>query len=274
MLLAFRGSQNALPAKARGAFFVVRLSILLHLVFVGTAWAEMPCEPFAEFEPVSVHHVYDGDTLKLSDGRKLRLIGINATEMGRDGRPNQPLAAAATRAVEVFLRSAGQVSMIGGQQAKDRYGRVLAHVFNARGESLEQHLLEQGLAYHVAVPPNLSQAECLARAEARARSSGLGLWGAGGIAPLPASDISAGGFHRVQGKVTAITMGKKSWRLVLDNRLVGITYSEHWHRFDRSWYQSLQGRFIEVQGWVYQVGKENQKEWRLKVETQYGIEVK
>ena len=160
------------------------------------------------------------------------------------------------------------------KQAKDRYGRTLAHVFNTRGESLEQQLLEQGLAYHVAVPPNLTQAECLASAEARARSAGLGLWSAARIAPVSASGIATGGFQRVQGKVTAIKLGKKSWRLELDNRLVAITYPEHWYRFDRNWYQSLQGRFIEVQGWVYRAGKENQKEWRMKVETQYGIEVK
>lgn len=274
MQLAFRGGQNALPAKARSAFFVVRFFALLPFVFFGSAWAGVTCEPVGPLEPVSVYHVYDGDTLKLDDGRKLRLIGVNATEMGRDGRPDQPLAKAATRLVEEFVRHSGQVMISVDKQAKDRYGRTLAHVFNTRGESLEQQLLEQGLAYHVAVPPNLTQAECLASAEARARSAGLGLWSAARIAPVSASGIATGGFQRVQGKVTAIKLGKKSWRLELDNRLVAITYPEHWYRFDRNWYQSLQGRFIEVQGWVYRAGKENQKEWRMKVETHYGIEVK
>lgn len=268
MLLAFRGSQNALPAMARSAFFVVRLFAVFPLFLFGTVWAETSCGPFGPLEPVSIRHVYDGDTLKLSDGRKLRLIGINATEVGHDGKPDEPLAKAATRAVTEFIREADDhISILTDRQEKDRYGRLLAHLFNSRGDSLEQHMLEQGLAYHVAIPPNLSLAECFAAAEAKARSEGLGLWGVSGIAPVPAVDIVGGGFKRVRGVVTGVALGK-SWRLTLDNRLVVITYPEHWHRFDRSWYESLSGQHIEVQGWIYR----SRGEWRVKLETPYGID--
>ncbi|TNF06679.1 MAG: thermonuclease family protein [Gammaproteobacteria bacterium] len=267
MLLAFRGSQNALPAMARSAFFVVRLFAVFPLFLVDTVWAETSCKPFAALEPVSIHHIYDGDTLKLSDGRKLRLIGINATEVGHDGKPDEPLAKAATRAVTEFIREADDhISILTDRQEKDRYGRLLAHLFNSRGDSLEQHMLEQGLAYHVAIPPNLSLAECFAAAEAKARSEGLGLWGVSGIVPVPAAEVGRGGFQRVRGTVTAMKLGK-SWRLTLDNHLVAITYPENQVYFDRHWYQSLDDRFIEVQGWVYR----SRGEWRIKLETPYGV---
>jgi len=36
-------------------------------------------------ERVRVIHVYDGDTVKLADGRRLRFIGINTPETWSDG---------------------------------------------------------------------------------------------------------------------------------------------------------------------------------------------
>lgn len=268
MSLAFRGSQNALRASAGSAFFVARLWAALFFLFsFVSGHASERCAPFGEPQPVFIGYVYDGDTVKLGDGRKLRLIGINATEMGHDGAPDQPLAAAATREARAFIREAGQLSMVTDRQEKDRYGRLLAHLFNERGDSLEQRLLERGLAYHVAVPPNLRLAKCLARAEDRARSTGLGLWGTVGMAPVKATEVDRGGFQRVRGTVTAIKLGKV-WRLTLDNHLVVITYPENQVYFDRNWYQSLDGRFIEVQGWVYR----SRGEWRIKLETPYGVD--
>ncbi len=56
-------------------------------------------------ERVSVTHVYDGDTIKLDDGRKIRLIGINATESGRAGQPDQPFAAEARDRLRSLIKS-------------------------------------------------------------------------------------------------------------------------------------------------------------------------
>jgi len=268
MPLAFRGSQNALRAPAGSAFFVVRLCItLLFFVFSGVHAGER-CAPFGQLEPVSVSRVYDGDTVKLSDGRKLRLIGVNTTEVGHGDRSDQPFAAAATRETRRFIRDSEQLLILTDRERRDHYGRLLAHLYNRRGESLEQRLLERGLAYHVAVPPNLTLASCFDRAEERARSDKLGLWGKRGIAPVSAAGVERGGFQRVRGTVTALKQGK-AWRLSLDNHLVVVTYPEHQENFDHRWYQSLDGQFIEVQGWVYR----SRGEWRLKLETPYGVQI-
>src|SRR5687767_12005955 len=40
-------------------------------------------------ESVRVTQVLDGDSFRLSDGREVRLIGINTPEFGKNGKPNE-----------------------------------------------------------------------------------------------------------------------------------------------------------------------------------------
>jgi endonuclease YncB( thermonuclease family) len=224
-------------------------------------------------ETVAVSHIYDGDTLTLSDGRKVRLIGVNAPELAQRGssgggsRGDQPYAQQAKQAVQDFVKKSSSLKMSLGADSKDRYGRWLGHMFNQAGESLEQELLQRGLAYHVAIPPNLSLADCFSRAEQKARDAQWGVWSDSGIPPVNVKVLNQGGFQRVQGRVTDVYTGKH-WRLHLGNNLTVMLYSENQHRFDKSWFQALQGQTIEVQGWVYNV----KGHWRIKLETPYGIE--
>jgi endonuclease YncB( thermonuclease family) len=227
-----------------------------------------PCPPFSQTETVKISNVYDGDTLRLSDGRKVRLIGINATEMGRKGLGNQPYALQARDAVRAFVKQSKNIELLLDVERKDHYGRWLGHIYNDAGENLEQSLLMQGLAYHVAIPPNLSLAPCLAKAEQRAQKDQLGLWGDKVLPPVKATLIHQGGFQRVQGKVTAVYTGKH-WRLKMDNQLTVMIYSEHQHRFTQEWFKTLFGKRIEVQGWVYKT----KSQWRMKLETPYGVEL-
>tara|TARA_R100000656_G_scaffold59083_1_gene45977 strand:- start:6016 stop:6807 length:792 start_codon:yes stop_codon:yes gene_type:complete len=260
---AFRGKRCALWIICQSAFFVVWLFIA-----GGSARADLRCQPFAPLERVAVTHVYDGDTVKLDDGRKVRLIGINATEPGRDGEPDQPFAAEARDRLRNLIKAASQLHLLTDRQTHDRFGRILAHLFNERGESLEQILLEQGLAYHVAVPPNLTLADCFASAEQLAVEQQRGLWGKAGIPPLVARDVQDGGFKRLQGTVTAVQTGRH-WRLVLDDVIKVMIYPEHRHRFEAEQLNSLQGQRVEIQGWVYR----SRGEWRVKLETGHGLVV-
>lgn len=132
--------------------------------------------------------------------------------------------------------------------------------------------MQQGLAYHVAIPPNLSLASCLDQAEQQAQDKQLGIWSNRGIFPVQARLVKRGGFQRVQGRVTSVRTGKpgtgKYWHLKLDNNFTVMLYSEHQHRFSKSWFKQLQGTTIEVQGWVYKTNSQ----WRMKLETPYGVE--
>lgn len=292
-MFAFTGNRSALMVSSLSAFFVCGVRLFcLALYLIGIAAlvgcgegqqsdpkhselsinSELPetaaiCSPFAETEDVAVSRVHDGDTLTLSDGRKVRLIGVNATEVAKRGGSNQPFALKAKRAVESFIAQSKRVQLLTDTENKDHYGRWLGHVYNGTGENLEQSLLQQGLAYHVAIPPNLTLAKCLDQAEQQAQDNQLGVWSVQGIPAVKAKLVKQGGFQRVQGKVTSVRTAKH-WHLKLDNNFTVMLYSEHQHRFSKSWFKQLQGTTIEVQGWVYKTNSQ----WRMKLETPYGVE--
>jgi len=213
---------------------------------------------------VTVSSVTDGDTLRLKDGRRVRLIGINAPEMN----PPQPYAREAKRAVEAFIPKDSRVQLVLDRESRDKYGRVLGHIFNAKGENLEAHLLVRGLAWHVAVPPNLSLADCLANAQRAARTQKIGLWRGDTV---PAEAVRHGGFQRVQGRVERVTFSK-AWWLNFEGGLAAVIYPEHQHRFKKREMMRLEGRELEVRGWVYAAGR-GSKPWRMKLETPHAMTV-
>ncbi|GJM20285.1 MAG: nuclease [Planctomycetota bacterium] len=90
--------------------------------------------------PGSALHVFDGDTLQLPDGSRLRLDGIDTPETGR------PFADAATEAVRELLAS-GRWFLHPEQPPRDVYGRLLGGLRNARGLDLGETLLARGLAW-------------------------------------------------------------------------------------------------------------------------------
>ena len=86
---------------------------------------------------VGVAKVVDGDTLRLVDGRNVRLIGINTPELGRDARKAEPFAVAAQRR----LRARWSRPVMGrpGPRArvKGSLRSYLAHACDEQGRNLE-----------------------------------------------------------------------------------------------------------------------------------------
>ena len=145
------------------AFFIAWL-------FVGLAQADA-CRMPADAVRVQARTVFDGDTLELTDGRRVRLIGINAPEIGRQGKPSEPFARAAEARLQALTQ--GALYLAPGKESRDRYGRTLGHLFDAAGHNLEAQLLAEGLGFAIGVPPNLTLVVCHLEAEQRARRMGL-----------------------------------------------------------------------------------------------------
>ncbi|MDH5185190.1 MAG: thermonuclease family protein, partial [Gammaproteobacteria bacterium] len=114
-----------------------------------------PCLPPVIDEYATVRYVHDGDTLHLTDGRKLRFIGINTPELARDDLPQEPYAVEARQYVRGLLPTGSRIGLVYGTEREDRHGRVLAHIVLADGSSLNRRMLEHGYAQYIAVPPNL-----------------------------------------------------------------------------------------------------------------------
>ncbi len=226
------------------------LGVFLCLLPLSLAAAERLCPADPPTHRGELATVIDGDTLALSDGRRLRLIAVNTPELGRDGQPDQPLARAARRAVREFLGEGGPVVFRLGDDARDHYGRHLAHVYDAEGRSLAAHLLRQGLAWRIAVPPNLAHQECLAVQERHARNAGTGLWGLAAYRPRPSGDLTPAdqGFVRLQGTVDNVVETRAGWWLEMAGVSLRLARRDR-HYFDAPPHQ-WRDRRVVVRGWL------------------------
>lgn len=277
--------KNASGINSSGAFFVgAAILAIMAAAEIAEAVGGV-CQPPGVGQLVAIKHIYDGDTLLLKDGRRVRLIGVNTPELGRDGKPDDPFAQQARQAVVQFLKNSGHIVVYPDKEIRDKYGRHLVYLFkqavkerpdgaasNAalHGVSLGKELLTQGLAFHIAVPPNLHLAECFAEAEIKARSNRRGIWGVGGIKPISADGIKKGGYQRILGKVVRVAITKKGWWIDLDG-VTAVIYPEHQHGFDNSVVRAWQRRQLRIEGWVYQSSYRGKAQWRIKLETPYAV---
>ena len=234
---------NRKKAPHRGAFFV---ACLLALPLTARGNDDSCAMPFGA-QPVTSKRVTDGDTLRLEDGRRLRLIGVNAPELGRNGKPSEPYAQAAKRALGALVEGKS-LQLVTGIEATDRYGRTLGYLFDQHGENLEAQLLAQGMGYAVAIPPNLALINCHMAAEQAARSARLGLWQEHPVVAVNA--LHSGGFHLLTGKVSAVNKaGSTLWVDLQGPLTLRFTAADSglfrdWP--DNSWVDQR----LELRGWV------------------------
>jgi endonuclease YncB( thermonuclease family) len=96
------------------------------------------CAP-APAQPVTVTHVVDGDTVDISTGERVRIIGIDAPEVGQCGAD-----VATARLTQLVLDHAVDLPA-GARDDVDRYGRFLRYV-DVDGLDAGRTLIGEGLA--------------------------------------------------------------------------------------------------------------------------------
>jgi len=223
-----------------GAFF---MGVIWH--FPALAFCPLPEQP----QQVQVRQVVDGDTLRLVDGRSVRLIGINTPEVGRKGRSSEPYAEAAMRRLQALVNASdGRVGLVPGVEGKDKYGRTLAHIYGLNGDNIEARLLSEGLGYRVAVAPNVSLSGCLQVAEQAARKGGVGVWRRSPV--VPAGNVRQSGFAVVGGRIKGIERNRGGVWLTLDDTVVLQVPARLQRNFPASFFDNLKGRQVEARGWV------------------------
>jgi endonuclease YncB( thermonuclease family) len=223
-----------------GAFFVFGF-------YSGAALAFCPAP--GKLPSVQVQRVVDGDTLRLVDGRSVRLIGLNTPELGRQGRSAEPFAEVARKRLQALVAAGdGRVSLQLGQQTRDHYGRTLAHVYDSRGRNLEAQLLAEGLGYMVAIAPNLALVDCQQSAERGARQAQLGLWRNPPI--RSPGQLQRGGFTLVRARVERVERNRGGVWLELGDSTVLHVAAQALDGFDLRQLQGLAGRRVEARGWL------------------------
>lgn len=140
---------------------------------------------------VVVRKIVDGDTLDVSGGERVRLIGIDTPETKAPDRPVGCFGKEASRFVTTMLPPGTQVRLVGDAEQRDRYGRLLAYVYRRTdGLFVNAELLRRGYAQLLTIPPNIAHTDEFSAIARQAREGSQGLWSActfgpdGRVAPV------------------------------------------------------------------------------------------
>jgi endonuclease YncB( thermonuclease family) len=211
------------------------------------------CAADSATQRVRVGYVYDGDTIKLEDGRRVRLIGINTPEIGHHGQPNQDFAQQARSVLQDILDANNKILYLQyANELQDHYGRVLAHAYLEDGTNVAVRLLEQGLATTLVVPPNTRTHSCYQRHEDAARNAARGLWALPAYQPVDSHNLQpeSRGFRIVHGRIMKIRQSRYSIRLELDGPLDLYINRKDLVNFPDDFPQATLGRKVVVRGWI------------------------
>jgi endonuclease YncB( thermonuclease family) len=206
----------------------------------------------------TVRSVVEARTLVLEDGREVRLAGLD--NLSHEVEPEQ------NRALEARLAGRPVVLKRLGE-GRDRYGRLLAHVFldeNGRETWLQEEILAAGTGRVTRVGDPICAAALQAREHA-ARAAKLGLWGDPSYSMAQAEDVNGiserrGRFAIVEGRVVSV---RESGSTIYVN--FGRRWSEDFtvtiaKRHERAFAaagtapNALTGRLVRIRGWVEERG--------------------
>ncbi|MBX2824540.1 MAG: thermonuclease family protein [Gammaproteobacteria bacterium] len=214
------------------------------------------CPPDAAALHSTIKFVADGDSVTLTDNRKVRIIGLNTPELHPDP---QPFAAAARNRVRELLQQAGnQVTLVPGPERRDRHGRFLFHVILPDGTPLAETLIREGLGVQSAVAPNTTCAEHYRTAESGARSAKRGLWADDSFWRRSFRKLkrTETGFHLVQDRVAAVRISRDRGTITLKHGVeIQLQLPVDLQSVDGQTLRlnQLTNRMVEIRGWVYRV---------------------
>ncbi|NQT95144.1 MAG: thermonuclease family protein [Candidatus Omnitrophica bacterium] len=121
-----------------------------------------------------VVYVYDGDTVKLANGEKVRYIGVDTPEMNYKNPPAEYFAEEAKRFNERLVNGK-RVRLEFDTERRDKYNRLLAYVY-IDNISVSAKLIEEGYARVFIIPPNIRYADDFLKLQQKAREEERGLW--------------------------------------------------------------------------------------------------
>ena len=133
--------------------------------------------------PLLVRSVVDGDTIDVATVGRVRLLGIDAPEVGHGFDTAAPFGREARdRLTQLVLHRWVRLEQEG--VTRDVYSRHLAYVLTEDGVCVNAALVRDGLARVSARLP-LTRLQELQRAEADAQAFRRGMWGSAPAIPAP-----------------------------------------------------------------------------------------
>ena len=139
--------------------------ITLLLISSGIFYYNLTEPASAELININVARVIDGDTIEDSTGQKYRLKGINTPEKSKDYYEE---------AKQYLKERLENKSVKIENHGRDKYGRILAHIFK-NNQNINEQILKEGLGtlYYYEKDKHFKE---LKNAEEKARENEKGLW--------------------------------------------------------------------------------------------------
>jgi micrococcal nuclease len=150
------------------------------LVFLFSFYFNQSYSQIREREWVEISKFVDGDTFWVMDSKgqkeKIRLIGIDAPEARKTGKKDieQFGKEASTYVQRLLFDKKVRLEFDVGRY--DRFKRTLAYVYLEDGTFLNAHLVKEGYATVMTVPPNVRHADLFVKLQQDARNNKKGLW--------------------------------------------------------------------------------------------------
>lgn len=216
--------------------------------------ATTECSSLKFDETATLKYVHDGDTIRLTDDRKVRLLGIDTPELARKGRPAQPFALDAKKALKSLLsKNNDVVNLVYGPEKKDRYKRTLAHLYLNNGENVQSKLISQGLAVAFTTPPNTRMSDCYSSIESDTRLVNRGIWAHPKYKIKKTNQITSKieGFQIIEGIVDNVSIKPKNVWINLENDINLQIRKKDRHYFDDKTLRCLSGKSIQIRGWLH-----------------------
>lgn len=196
-----------------------------------------------------VTRVYDGDTIILEGRKQVRLLGVNTPEIESRHRSEEPGGVAAKKWLQNQLRD-NQVYLEFDQVKRDKYKRLLAHVFLPNGKHVNLALMESSLATISIIPPNGRYSDKLIQAQQYAEKQKLGIWSMPEYQPRPIAEIAnhTKGWQRFTGTPVAIKKSRKFTRLLFNDKVDIRVANSNLKLFPEL--ANYVGKPLEIRGWV------------------------
>ena len=246
---------------SRGAGRTLALSVAA-VMLLAADMARAACD-LKDAGKATIVEVLNTESLLLEDGRAIRLVGTLA--------PRTETRWAQAMGLEDKIMAALEERLLGkevrlrlGARERDRYGRLLTHVFVGEGDEplwVQEALIRDGLAMVYSFADNRDCVRELQRAERTAREAEAGLWEQGVFRVRDAADLDSldgllYSFQIVEGRVEDVAESR---------RRIYLNFGEDWRTdftatvapsdrdsFSGSGIQltDLEGRAIRVRGWL------------------------
>ena len=202
----------------------------------------------------AVQNVVDGDTVELTNGKKVRYVGIDTPEtmkrQGRDWVFDPEDYAVSAKEHNKMLVAGGEVRLEFDIEKIDRYGRWLAYVYNADGKIINKELVAEGLAMVYTFQPNVKHMDILIKAQEEARLNRRGLWSTLEVISPDSAAGYVGQYRAVRGEVTSVYARGNKVFLTMERKLTVVIYRGNLEFFDQKGIDPMgyMGKNVEVVG--------------------------